>query len=99
MLYCIQLVVSLEIGHLAFAAFLAPAYVVPNQFVYASLYPSLKLHKLLRLSHAVHSAAVQDQFDTSLIVTYVLHTSLHVLSSQLHIKEVSMLEYGYKHAW
>jgi len=42
-----QLVVSLEIGHLACAAFLAPAYIVPTQFVYASFYPSLKLHKSL----------------------------------------------------
>ncbi len=42
-----QLLVSLEMGHLACAAFLAPAYIVPNQFVYASFYPSLKLHTLL----------------------------------------------------
>ena len=68
-----------------------------TSFVSASLYPSLKLHTLLWLSHAVHSEVVQDQFDTSHIVLYVLHTSLQMLVSHLHIKAVSMLEYGYRH--
>ena len=41
----------------------------------------------------MRSAAVQYQFNTLLIVIYVLHTSLHMLSSQLQIKEVLMLEH------